>query len=264
MARILGRKGRIDDAVTQILRDSSARGAGMTGNAVVIGATGDVGRGIAKALLADGYQVIAVGRTQGKLDALRSDFPADAKMQAVVGSVADEETGKAAAERVLAFGVPQVVVTTVNGDTTPKPVFDLSTTEVGAALRDNVLTHYAAAKSFIPIIPTGGVYLGVGGGMADLIFPGMVALSMGQAALRNFYRFLAKDPACQNIHVRELMLYSIIAGKSNAGAVEPTWITDDEVGKHVSAILSNLDAFEGPILTVKSRKQIGLPERKPQ
>jgi NAD(P)-dependent dehydrogenase (short-subunit alcohol dehydrogenase family) len=171
MARILGRKGRIDDAVTQILRDSSARGAGMTGNAVVIGATGDVGRGIAKALLADGYQVIAVGRTQGKLDALRSDFPADAKMQAVVGSVADEETGKAAAERVLAFGVPQVVVTTVNGDTTPKPVFDLSTTEVGAALRDNVLTHYAAAKSFIPIIPTSGVYLGVGGGMADLIFP---------------------------------------------------------------------------------------------
>ena len=107
MARILGRKGRIDDAVTQILRDSSARGAEMTGNAVVIGATGDVGRGIAKALLADGYQVIAVGRTQGKLDALRSDFPADAKMQAVVGSVADEGTGKAAAERVLAFGVPK-------------------------------------------------------------------------------------------------------------------------------------------------------------
>jgi short-subunit dehydrogenase len=73
----------------------------MTGNAVVIGATGDVGRGIAKALLADGYQVIAVGRAQGRLDALRSDFPTDAKMQTVVGSVADEETGKAAAERVL-------------------------------------------------------------------------------------------------------------------------------------------------------------------
>ena len=135
-----------------------------------------------------------------------------------------------------------------------------SRAQVAAALRDNVLSHYAAAKSFIPIIPTGGVYLGIGGGMADLIFPGMVAVSMGQAALRNFYRFLVKDPACQNIHVRELMLYSMIAGKSNAGVAEPTWITDDEVGQHLSAILSDLDAFEGTILTVKSRKQIGLPE----
>jgi len=64
--------------------------------------------------------------------------------------------------------------------------------------------------------------------------------------------------------VRELLLYSMIAGKSNAGKTEPTWVTDDEVGKHVSAILSDLNSFEGPILTVKSRKQIGLPERKPQ
>ena len=226
----------------------------MTKNAIVIGATGDVGRGVTKALLSDGYQVIAVGRMREKLDAFRSEFPANAKMETVVGSVADEEAGKTVAERALAFGAPQVVVTSVNGATAPKPVFDLSTAEIAAALRDNVLSHYAAAKSFIPIIPAGGVYIGIGGGMADLIFPGMVAVSMGQAALRNFYRFLAKEPACQNIHVRELMLYSMIAGKSNAGAAETTWITDDEVGQHVSAVLADLGAFEGPILTLKVSK----------
>jgi NAD(P)-dependent dehydrogenase (short-subunit alcohol dehydrogenase family) len=235
----------------------------MTKNAVVIGATGDVGRGIAKALLADRYQVIAVGRTRDKLDALRSEFPADVRMQTVVGSVADEEVGKLAAEQVLAFGAPHVVVTSVNGITTPKPVFDFSTAEVAASLRDSVLSHYAAAKCFIPILPAGGVYLGIGGGMADFIYPGMVTASMVQAALRNFYRFLAKEPACKDIHVRELMLYSIIAGKSNADAVDPTWITDDECGRHVSAVLADLSTFDGPILTVKSRKQIGLPERKP-
>ena len=60
------------------------------------------------------------------------------------------------------------------------------------------------------------------------------------------------------------MLYSMIAGKSNAATAEPHWITDDECGRHVSAVLADLSVFGGPILTLKSRKQIGLPERKPQ
>ena len=100
--------------------------------------------------------------------------------------------------------------------------------------------------------------------MADLIFPGTLTVSMGQAALRHFYRPLAKEPICEKIHLRELMLYSMINGKSKAGAAHESWITDDEVGKHVVAVLADLKAFEGPILTVKSRKQIGQPERKPE
>jgi NAD(P)-dependent dehydrogenase (short-subunit alcohol dehydrogenase family) len=233
-------------------------------NAIVIGATGDVGHGVTKVLLAEGYQVIAVGRTQERLDSLRSEFSSDANLQVVLGSVADMELGKIAAEKALAFGPADVVITSVNIGTVRSSIFDLSPSEITTPLHDNVKMHFSAARSFIPIIKPGGVYLGIGGGMADLIFPGMVASSICQAALRNFYRFLAQEPTCCDIHIRQLILYSMIAGKSRLAQADPLWITDDEVGKHVSVVLSDLKMFEGPILALRSRRQIGSPESKPQ
>jgi hypothetical protein len=51
----------------------------------------------------------------------------------------------------------------------------------------------------------------------------------------------------------------MIAETSNRGVAESTWMTDRQVGKLVSAMLSDLAAFDGPMLILKSRKQIGLP-----
>jgi hypothetical protein len=63
--------------------------------------------------------------------------------------------------------------------------------------------------------------------------------------------------------IRELLLYAMIAGESKRDVAEPHWITAEEVGRHVGAIIADPAPFEGPILSLKSRRQIGIPERKP-
>jgi NAD(P)-dependent dehydrogenase (short-subunit alcohol dehydrogenase family) len=230
-------------------------------NAVVIGATGDVGRGVCKQLCANDYNVVAVGRSQQKLDELEAALRCGDRLRTLAGSVADESGAEALVARMKSIVDPDVVITTVGGTLDQRSIFDQSTRDIADAFAANVLPHYAAAKAFIPNMKPGSVYIGIGGGMADHILPGMVSMSMSQAALRNFYLHLVKDPACSRIHVRELMLYSIINGSSRRGPVDERWITDDDVGKHLISILSDLAAFDGPILTLKSRRQVGLPQR---
>lgn len=233
----------------------------MNKTAVVIGATGDVGRGVCKELCTNDYNVLAVGRSQPKLEELKVALRCGDRLRTVAGSVADEYDAETLVAKVKAIADPDVVITTVGGALEVRSIFDQSTRDIASALEANVLTHYAAAKAFIPNMKPGSVYIGIGGGMADHIFPGMVSMSMSQAALRNFYLHLAGDPACSQIHVRELMLYSVINGSSRRGPVDERWITDGDVGRHVISILSDLAVFDGPILTLKSRKQVGLPQR---
>jgi hypothetical protein len=57
------------------------------------------------------------------------------------------------------------------------------------------------------------------------------------------------------------MLYSHIVDPADDATADPRGIRADEVGTHVLAILERPAEFTGPILTLKSRKQVGLPER---
>lgn len=231
--------------------------------AVVIGATGDVGRGVSMALHGAGYGIVAVGRSRVTLDALRQEL-AIPDLAVLAGSVGTAAEAARLAEDITATAPrPDVVAVTVNGTTTQTPLLELGAPELDRVLRENVSPHVIAANALIPIVAEGGAYVGIGGGMADNVFPGMAAISMAQAAQRVFYRYLAREPTYAGVNVRELMLYSMIAGRSKAEVAEPHWITAEEVGRHLVAILSDLDAFAGPILTLKSRKQIGLPEKVP-
>jgi len=229
--------------------------------AVVVGATGDVGTGVVAALLKGGFQVIAVGRSQDRLDDLKAFLGSPRDLRSLVGSVASEDAAQAIAQKVLAVGQPSAVVVTINGKPVAMPLPELTASDLMQTFRENVAPHLVAAKTLIPILSDGGVYLGIGGGMADLTFPGMTAISAAQAAQRSLFRYLATDPAYGNSHVRELILYSMIAGRSKTGVAQAHWISADEVGTHVTTILSDPKSFEGPILTLKSRKQVGQPER---
>lgn len=235
----------------------------MAKTTVVIGATGDVGSGIVAALLRDGGRVIAIGRDAARLAAWRTEMPDDGELIVVTGCVDTDADAARTAADVRAIGVPDTVIVTVNGPVVPTAVADLTSEELARALADNLLLHHAATRAFLPLLPRDGVLLGIGGGMADVVYPGMAATSMNQAAQRVLYHYLAGAPEAEGRHVRELMLCSMIAGKRTAAIAEPHWITADEVGSHVVAVLADLAGFSGPILMLKSRKQVGLPERRP-
>ena len=60
--------------------------------------------------------------------------------------------------------------------------------------------------------------------------------------------------------LRELIINSMVNGPDKRAVARPEWLTDDDVGAHVCAILTEPSAFPGPILQLRSRDQVGRPE----
>jgi len=227
--------------------------------AVIIGATGTVGRGIARTLIAAGWTVIAAGRDGGKLAALKSELGA---IVTVVGSVEDDAAAARLAAAIRATGaLPDAVITSINVPAAPRRLLDMSDEAFLELFRGNVSTHFCAAKALLPLLSENGRYIGLGGGMADFTLSGMGGVSICQAAQRNLFRFLAQEYDGHGVSVVELMLYSHIVGPEAADSEEPRNIRADEVGQHVLAMLERPGDFPGPIAALKSRKQVGSPER---
>lgn len=228
---------------------------------VVIGATGDVGRGIVRALLGVGHKVTAVARNRGRLDALVSELGAAEALSAMTGDVATPDGATKLARAVADAGIPDVVVITTSAPIEPTKLLDLKGADMIGTISANLLPHLEAARAFAPVLPPGATYIGIGGGMADWVVPGFADVSAAQAAQRMLYRHLAGDRAFASIRMRELLIHSMVAGRSNAGTAQPEWITDDDIGAHIVAILTRPDEFAGPILSLKSRSQVGAAER---
>lgn len=231
----------------------------MVGALLIIGATGDVGQGIVRAARTQGRMVIAAGRSAQKLDRLFG--AAQAGIWTCVGDVASEqgvwELWNAASE--LAGPIESVVIS-VNAPNRAGPLSQWSGEDMSSLLDANLLTHFNAAKVMLPLLPAHGMLVGIGGGAADWVFPGMAPLSIVQAGLRMLYRGLARERT-DGAQIRELMIVSMVNGKSKRDRAPPEWVTDEDVGRHVCAILAAPDRFPGPILQLKSRGQVGRPDQ---
>jgi len=227
--------------------------------AVVIGATGTVGQGIVRSLRDGGWSIVAVGRNLERLSALTNAHP---DIVAVAGSVTTEPEARDLAARVREVA-PRInaVITAINIPKSSTPLLDCSAEQLTEVLRGNLIVHHCAARAFISLLQPGGRYVGVGGGMADFTFPGMGPLSICQAAQRNMFRFLAMETQDLDLSVVELILFSNIVAPEEETAASERDIRADEVGTHLRAVLEQPDLFAGPILALKSRKQVGLPER---
>ena len=232
---------------------------------LVIGASGDVGQGIVAAALASGRTVIATARNADRLTKLTAAHPQG--LHVLAGDVATLEGATdlwQAANALVPAPVSEVVVS-VNAPSSPHPLPTCDAATLAELFAANVLTHFNAAKAIIPALPAGGKFIGIGGGMADLIFPGMVPVSMGQAALRNLYRGLAKEYRSKDKPdgplIRELMIVSMVNGESKRGIAQDSWVTDLDIGQHLLALLDNPENFDAPVTMLKSRDQVGKPDK---
>jgi NAD(P)-dependent dehydrogenase (short-subunit alcohol dehydrogenase family) len=231
----------------------------MSKSIVVIGATGTVGWGTVEQLLRSGYHAIAVGRNLDKLQSLARRFQDLGRLDVVVGSIESESTAAALVAQIRPLA-PELagVVVSVNAPAQEMLLADVDSSELLQVLQTNLVTHLIAAKSFISILPAGGTYLAIGGGMADLVVRGMGVLSICQAAQRAMLRGLAAEMGDRGVRIHELMLYSMIAGESSRASAHPKSLTDEDVGRHVVTVLNNPDWFPEAIISLKSRKEVGL------
>jgi len=223
---------------------------------LVVGAAGDVGRGIVSAAVASGRRVVAAGRDGTKLEQIFARVGRE-MLACVTGNISTEAGARALWDEAFrAFGGIEDVVVSVSAPSRFRALLDWSADELSIALSDNLLVHFIAARTFLPLMSSTGTLVGIGGGTADFIMPKLGYVSMVQAALRMMYRALASEWR-GGTRIRELMIVSMVNGESNRARAKPEWITDLDVGRHVVAILNEPDKFPGPVLHLKSREPVG-------
>jgi NAD(P)-dependent dehydrogenase (short-subunit alcohol dehydrogenase family) len=226
---------------------------------LVVGAAGNVGRGIVASALASGRNVVAAELKAEWLDDLKARHAGEA-LAGVVGDIGSEAGAAALWDAACApFGGVDHVVVSVNVPVRSRPLMDFDADELAKVLLGNTVTHFIGAKVLRPRMPDHGLLIGIGGGTADFIFPQQAHISMGQAAMRMMYRGAAKE-AKTGAQVHELMIISMVASEATRDIAQPDWITNLEVGQHICAILDDPEKFPKPVLHLRSRAQVGHPE----
>jgi NAD(P)-dependent dehydrogenase (short-subunit alcohol dehydrogenase family) len=225
-------------------------------NILIIGAAGDVGQGLVAQFLAAGHRVLAVGRNAQRLEDLRKRFANAAALEVLAGDIANETTAAALRDTVIErLGRLDAVIASVTAPHRQRPLDVVTSDEFAELFRQNVLTHFVAAKTFVPVIEPAGLYLAIGGGMADLLIPRAGHVGVCQAAQRRLFLAFAAEFGA-NVRVRELMIYSMVAGASNRAKARAEWLTDDEIGRYAVQIFEQPERFIEPIVKLQSREQL--------
>lgn len=211
-------------------------------------------------LLRRGHQVAAVARNIDRLATLASDLDHPTALLLLPGSVGnDTDAGNLRDAIGKAFGEIDAVVVSINSPRHPRSLRSHTTDELAAVIGSDLLSHYAAARAFVPALVAGGVFLGIGGGSADFVLEGGAQLSVAQAGLRMMYRGLAHEFAAQPIAVRQLIVASVVNGASTRDHADPLWVTAAEIGERVAAIVEAPGDYPEPIWRIGRRDGHGHP-----
>jgi NAD(P)-dependent dehydrogenase (short-subunit alcohol dehydrogenase family) len=227
---------------------------------VVVGASGDVGRGIVEVLIRRGHQVVAVARRKERLCALADDLANPAALTVLPGSLESEDTGAhlAAALRQISPVVDGVVIA-VNAERRWAPLLSQTADELMAVLRTDLVSHFVAARALLPQLSEGGTFLSIGGGSADFIPDQGISASVAQAGLRMLCRGLAHELSGRSFGLRELIIASVVNGATTRKVARREWVTDLEIGEQVARMLEQPDQFPDPIWRISRRDESGRP-----
>lgn len=220
----------------------------------MIGASGQVGAGIVRALADRGHRVVASARNAKSLDSL-----AGANIEIVPGTLATDAEAQALAGRV---GPVSAVIVSVNSARRSAPLLDYDSEALAERMRGDLLVHYTAARTFLPLLPKDGLLLGIGGGSADFVLEGGVYMSMAQAALRMMYRGLAHENATP--FIRQLIVASVVNSPATRDGADPAWVTDAEIGAQVADMVERPEDFPGTVWRIARRDASGRPVVAPE
>ncbi|MFC8097700.1 SDR family oxidoreductase [Streptomyces sp. NPDC057363] len=217
----------------------------------LVGATGDVGTGVLRAAVRRGWNVVAVSRTPARLAAVQAEH--GSAVRTIAGGIGDDAGG---ARLAAELGPVDAVVVSVHAGYPLRPILEWPADELNALVAGNVGAHLVAARHLMPLVRDGGDFLGLGGGMADLVIPRYVPLAVAQAAQRQLYRGLIREARGNpRVRIRELLVAAMVNGPSTRERARPDWITEDEIGEYVAGLLAEPSApvgAEDSILTLVS------------
>ena len=228
---------------------------------LVLGAAGGIGEGIVDELLRAGARVLAVSRTDARLDQLAEQLARPRRLQLIVGDVGSEAAVSALLESVKR-SAPRLdgAVASIGSWWQGPPLTSTALADWNAVLAERLTSHFLAAKYFIPFIAETsprGFYLSIGGSTAEVAVPNSGPVSVASAAQVMLTKVLRAEAGPGAVRIQELMIWTTIATRVHGGKVDPSWITPNDVGRHIIALMASEAAAREPIVHLRSRDAVG-------
>jgi len=174
--------------------------------AIIYGAGGGIGSGVARTFAREGAKVFLAGRTREKLDAVAKDITsAGGSAEVAVVDALDEQAVDAHVRAVAAeAGSVDVSFNLITrGDVQGTPLVDMTTDDllraVVTGLQSSFLTARAAARRMIA--QGSGVILHLNSASGAGAMPGMGSTGPADAATEAFMRYLAAEVGPHGVRV---------------------------------------------------------------
>jgi NAD(P)-dependent dehydrogenase (short-subunit alcohol dehydrogenase family) len=188
-------------------------------NAIIYGAGGAIGRGVARTFASEGATVFLVGRTRQKLDVLAKDIrAAGGSAQVAVVDALDEQAVEEHARAVAAqAGRIDVSLNLISrGDVQGTPLLDMRLDDfmcpITTGVRSNYITARAAARHMVQ--QGSGVILMVTSGSGEAWTPpdvwAMGGTGPADAATESFMRYLAAEVGPRGVRVACLWTAGVV------------------------------------------------------
>ena len=229
----------------------------MTGRtAAVIGATGGVGEGISRALLAAGATVVTVGRSADRLRELADRLNGGERVQSLVVDLAKDEPADISKQVMLRFGLLDLVVVSVGASLAGRPpaVLDITDEQFLEIVTGNELAGLRALRAFVPVTAPQGAVVGLVGLSGEMPFPQNPLIGASNAGIRSLLLSLGAQLADRGPRIRALTLGGVrTRARQAAGIDHPDWLTGDQVGERVIELYERAGSGTDRLLDPASR-----------
>lgn len=214
--------------------------------AVITGATGGLGRVVARRLAEEGARLALVSSDSGRLEALGRELslPED-RWLAHAADLTSAAGDQAAAEAVLGkFGHVDILLHLVGGWSGGKTVLQMPVEEMASMLQQHLWTTYFVAQAFAPhLVANGwGRIMAVSSPAATRPSKKGAPYAVGKAAQEALLLTLAQELAGSGVTVNLLLVRTIDAQhrrESERTAQTANWTTPEEIASAIVYLCSD-------------------------
>ncbi|MGZ4698948.1 MAG: SDR family oxidoreductase [Oryzihumus sp.] len=213
---------------------------GLSGRTAVVGAsTGGLGEAVARALAAEGANVVVSGRRGQRAAQIAAGLPSAVGVE--VDLLAPDGPDQLYAAAVAAFGAVDVLVLNGPGPR-PGPAAEVSGEDVAQAVDTLVRPHQRLVQLALPGMRERrwGRVLAIGSSGITSPLPNLALSNLGRAALAGYLKTLAAETAADGVTVNLLLPGRIATDRVaslDAAAAQRSGRTVEEVEEHSRAAI---------------------------
>jgi NAD(P)-dependent dehydrogenase (short-subunit alcohol dehydrogenase family) len=224
--------------------------------AVVTGVTGNVGWGVAKALLARGVSVVAVMRSAASTQAVVESLGSHPQLHVEVGDLSHADGAMALGERIARGGPVDHVVASLGAWWQKGPIVEQTAAEYQQVRAGSLDAQVFAAMTFLPRLRQrqGATYTLVTGAGGHMTLPSTGLLVVAVSGVFGLSRMLRAEHAQDAVRVNEVLIKARIERQGRQGVVPAA-----EFGAAVAGLLA--DTTRGAVAEFDATGVMRLPAR---